>query len=212
MKNNFIYHAEMNAGRWKPIGIQNPHSLINPIHKYFKLILLVMVMVLWTSCESSFDEPEIIALQQDQDTGEFGDGHARHGLPSAEIARLRNAVAGYHNMEKAIEDGYTVQATDYFTQMGYHYLNPALLDDQFELEKPELLLYAPSPSGKLKLVAVEYATPIEDLNNPPPPPEGFSGDADVWTINSDFSLWTLHVWTTLQNPDGIFASHNPRLP
>lgn len=212
MKNYFNYYADMNAGRRKPLGIPDSRSLINPISGYLKLIVLVMVMGLWTSCESTFDEPEIVALEEDQNAGEFQDDHARHGLPSAEIARLRNAVAGYHNMEKALEDGYTVQATDYFPQMGYHYLNLALLDDQFELEKPELLLYAPSPNGKLKLVAVEYATPIQDLGNPPPPPEGFSGDADVWTINSQFNLWTLHVWTTLHNPDGIFASHNPRLP
>lgn len=212
MKNHFIHYATVNAGRRKPFRNHDLPSLVHSVSGCFKLILLTVLMGLWAGCESTFEEPEIVNLQENQDTYDFRNSHARHGLPTAEIARLRNAVAGYHNMEKAMEDGYTVQATDYFTQMGYHYLNPALLDDQFELEKPELLLYAPSPNGKLKLVAVEYATPIADLNNPPPPPEGFPGDADVWTINYDFSLWTLHVWTTLQNPDGIFASHNPRLP
>jgi len=24
-------------------------------------------------------------------------------------------------------------------------------------------------------------------------------------------MWTLHVWTQLENPDGIFASFNPDL-
>jgi hypothetical protein len=212
MKNNINYFADMNFGRRKSLKIMDSPSLISPITGYFKLILLLMVLGLWTSCESTFDEPEIVALQEDQDAGEFRDDHARHGLPSAEIARVRSAVAGYHNMEKAMADGYTFPVPGYYSQMGYHYLNPALMDNQFELEKPELLLYAPSPSGKLKLVAVEYAIPVAVH---PLTPEGFSGDADVWTVNNDDPanpLWTLHVWTTLQNPDGIFAARNPRLP
>ena len=96
--------------------------------------------------------------------------------------------------------------------MGYHYLKPELLDDQVELEHPEILVYAPAPNGGLRLVAVEYAVPIEDLENPQPAPEGFTGDADEWAINTQFSVWTLHVWIGLNNPDGIFASHNPRVP
>ena len=64
----------------------------------------------------------------------------------------------------------------------------------------------------MKLVAVEYAVPITDLNNPPPVPEGFTGSDDVWEINTEFKLWTLHVWVGLDNPHGIFASHNPKLP
>ena len=95
--------------------------------------------------------------------------------------------------------------------MGFHYLNASLLDDKFEVEKPELLLYAPDENNKLKFVAVEYAVPVEDLNNPPPVPEGFKGNDDVWEINTEFKLWTLHVWVKLENPDGIFAPHNPAL-
>ena len=105
----------------------------------------------------------------------------------------------------------TMKSLDIGPQMGFHYLNVRLLDDKFEVEKPELLLYAPDENNKLKFVAVEYAVPIEDLNNPPPVPEGFKGDADVWEINTEFKLWTLHVWVKLENPNGIFAPHNPAL-
>jgi hypothetical protein len=86
--------------------------------------------------------------------------------------------------------------------MGFHYLNASLLDDKFEVEKPELLLYIPGENNKLKFVAVEYAVPIEDLDNPPSVPEGFT----------EFKLWTLHVWVKLDNPHGIFAPHNPSIP
>ena len=105
----------------------------------------------------------------------------------------------------------TLKLLDIAHTWGIHYLNASLLDDKFEVEKPELLLYAPDENNKLKFVAVEYAVPIEDLNNPPPVPEGFKGADDVWEINTEFKLWTLHVWVKLENPDGIFAPHNPAL-
>jgi len=125
-----------------------------------------------------------------------------------EMEKLRAAIVAYDLIEHANHDGYDNEVTGYRTQMGYHYLNVALLDDKFEVEKPELLLYAPDDNNKLKFVAVEYAVPIEDLNNPPPVPEGFKGDDDVWEINTEFKLWTLHVWVKLENSNGIFASHN----
>lgn len=129
-----------------------------------------------------------------------------------EVARLRAATAKYHDIDKALVDGYAVEFTGYRTHMGFHYLNPDLLDDQIEIERPEVLMYAPASNGGLRFVGVEYAIPITDLQNPPPPPAGFSGDADVWDINQEFSVWTLHVWVGLQNPDGLFAHTNPRLP
>jgi len=128
-----------------------------------------------------------------------------------ELEKLRTAITPYDFIEHAKHDGYDNEVTGYRPHMGYHYLNASLLDDKFEVEKPELLLYAPDENNKLKFVAVEYAVPIEDLNNPPPVPEGFQGDDDVWEINTEFKLWTLHVWVKLENPDGIFAPHNPAL-
>jgi hypothetical protein len=129
-----------------------------------------------------------------------------------EIAQLRTTVAPFKLKAAGVEAGYDQDVTGYRTQMGYHYLNAELLDNKFELNKPELLLYAPYGADSMKLVAVEYATPIEDLNNPPAKPEGFSGSEDVWEINTEFKLWTLHVWVGLDNPHGLFASHNPLLP
>ncbi len=129
-----------------------------------------------------------------------------------ELDQLRQAVSSYGDIQKAIAAGYDTDVTGYRTQMGFHYLKASLVDDKFEIKKPELLLYAPYGKDSLKFVAVEYATPITDLNNPPPVPEGFTGSGDVWEINTEFKLWTLHVWVGLDNPHGIFAPHNTKLP
>jgi hypothetical protein len=92
--------------------------------------------------------------------------------------------------------------------MGHHYLNPALADGTFELTQPEFILYAPDGNGGMQMVAIEYGVVPEDPENPGNPPEGFTGSEDVWHYNEEISMWTLHVWTILENPDGIFSSMN----
>ena len=131
---------------------------------------------------------------------------------SQEVEQLIKAIAPYHDIDVAKEAGYDIDLTGYRTQMGHHYLKESLLDEHFEVEKPEVLLYAPNGEGKLQLVGVEYATPIADMGDPPPPPSGFTGDADTWAINTEFNVWTLHVWIELDNPNGIFVPMNPKLP
>lgn len=130
----------------------------------------------------------------------------------AELSRVTEATRPLRDFSAAVAAGYSVQATDYFPHMGIHYLNPDLLDDRFEVERPEILVFVPTDAGGMDLVAVEYATPIADLGSPPPAPAGFAGTSDVWAVNEEFSLWTLHAWVWMENPDGVFASHNHMLP
>lgn len=129
-----------------------------------------------------------------------------------EVAQLKTAIEPFKDFGAAQAAGYDIQATEYRTQMGYHFLNAGILDGTFEVDKPEVLIFINGPSGTMQLVAVEYGIPIADLNNPPPPPEGFSGSADIWKIDAEFSLWTLHAWVVMENPEGIFSPMNPMLP
>lgn len=129
-----------------------------------------------------------------------------------EVAQLRTAVEPFKDFNAAQNSGYDIKATEYRTQMGFHYLNAGLLDGTFEVVKPEVLIYIENTSGAMELVAVEYGIPIEDLSNPPPPPEGYTGSDDVWKVDTEFNLWTLHVWVPMENPEGIFTPRNPMLP
>lgn len=124
-----------------------------------------------------------------------------------ELARVRAATAKYHDINAAIADGYA-DIDLYVPHMGWHYLNSGVLDGTFDMEKPELLVYANSPNGGLQLVAVEYAVPLSLSQDAP---EGFTGDEDVWDVNAAFQLWTLHCWVWYNNPNGIFAGYNPRV-
>ena len=127
-----------------------------------------------------------------------------------ELAQVRSATARYHDISQALYDGY-VDINVFVSGQGFHYLNPSpdVLDAHFQLDKPEILVYAMDPSNRLRLVAVEYAVPV---SLSPTPPEGFTGDADVWALNEDFGLWTLHCWVWHENPNGIFAEFSPTVP
>jgi hypothetical protein len=126
-----------------------------------------------------------------------------------ELASVQRATARFLDLQTAIAEGY-VDIGVFYPNMGHHYLKPELLDDKFELEKPELLVYADDPcSGSRRLVAVEYAVPLELADRAP---AGFSGSDDTWTVNQQFQLWTLHAWLFEYNPAGVFAAHNVRVP
>lgn len=161
--------------------------------KKFKNIILLLAIVLMSGCIKDYHGGSVEPWE-------------------AEVARLKIAIEPFKNFEAAQKAGYDIQATEYRTQMGYHYLNAGILDGTFEVERPEVLIYVNDPAGNMELVAVEYGIPIEDLNNPPPPPEGFTGSDDVWKVDTEFSLWTLHAWVVMKNPKGIFTPMNPRLP
>ncbi len=133
-------------------------------------------------------------------------------LPAAAILQLeavRQATGRFHDVDQAVAEGYADIGV-FFNNMGWHYLNADLLDGEFDPTRPELLVYADDPcGGPRRLVAVEYAVPL-DLSKKAP--AGFAGQADAWTANTAFQLWTLHAWVFEFNPDGVFAPNNPRVP
>ena len=132
--------------------------------------------------------------------------HADNAVLLQQLARVRQATALYHDVSQAEAAGY-VDIGLFVSGQGWHYLNSSLIDETFDLENPEILVYAPTPNGGRRLVAVEYAVPDSF-----PVPEGFFGDSDVWHDNLAFHLWTLHAWVWQGNPNGMFADTNPNVP
>jgi hypothetical protein len=125
-----------------------------------------------------------------------------------QVEIVRQATARFLDEQQAIIEGY-VDIGVFYPNMGHHYLKPEFLDETFELEKPELLVYADDPcTGSRRLVAVEYAVPLALAKDAP---AGFIGPDDNWSINQTFQLWTLHAWLFEYNPSGIFAAYNARI-
>ena len=96
-----------------------------------------------------------------------------------QIALLDQKMQRFHNFAVAQAQGYTVQAGPYVPNMGYHYLNPEYVDGEFDLLKPEILVYHPDENGNMIFGAAEYLIPLMDCDeeNPSyPAPEGFMGN------------------------------------
>ena len=157
-----------------------------------KLILIVPFMALvmiFSACSNDNDtDPTIITLEK-------------------QIEDLKVAIAPYTNLNAAIAAGYDNNSVGYISHMGDHYYNISLGDANFELKKPEVLLF--DQDGVF--VGVEYFVPIIGNNNDPAP-KGFIGDEDEWHKSELENFWELHVWVGLDNPNGIFAEFNPKLP
>ncbi len=155
-----------------------------------KLILPVLIIgLIGTACDSDDSDP------------------TDHDIMMQELEEVSAATVKYHDVQQAIADGY-VDIDLFMPNMGKHFLKESLMDDKFEVDKPELLVYTPTENGGFLLTAVEYAVPV-DLS--PNAPEGFTGSEDKWVINTDFNLWVLHAWIWYENPDGVFNMTNSRI-
>ena len=127
-----------------------------------------------------------------------------------ELARVRQATLQYHNLALAERDEY-VDVNLFVSGQGFHFVKFSLVNGTFDPEKPQILVYAPTSQGRLRLVAVEYAVP---LALSPDAPAGFIGENDVWhkEPNALGGVWVLHAWVWQANPVGIFADNNPNVP
>ena len=73
---------------------------------------------------------------------------AAAGSVQAQLAEVRAATARFHDLDAALGQGY-IPVSPCVEEagvggMGYHFLNPALLDGVIDPLQPELLVYAPS--------------------------------------------------------------------
>jgi hypothetical protein len=145
------------------------------------------------------------------------------------LSTLRAHTAAWHNPEKAAEAGYTfpVGCSDERTEglsaalargMGYHTLNPDLLDGSTSLLEPELIVFGRNPSsGKLRYAGFDYFIPGDfypgpsaaDYPGTPPILEGL-GTPLLW--NDAHNGWIAHIWPWWHNPDGMFENFNPTIP
>jgi len=134
---------------------------------------------------------------------------------TAEVMRdletVRAATAPFRDITSAQAAGWPTSTPPCLANpmaggMGHHFVKREHVDGKLELERPEILLYAPAGDGKMKLVAVEYIIPYRIL----------ARDAEAPTIfgeklrrSDELSLWYLHVWAWEENSAGLFADWNP---
>ena len=124
---------------------------------------------------------------------------------------LRAATNKFHDIAEARAAGYPSTmpkciADSTMGGMGYHLIDRSLFDDKLEIERPEMLIYAPSGEGKVELVGVEYIVPYRAVASTAKPPRLFDQDLKRY---DQLNYWALHVWAWRSNPSGLFADWNP---
>ena len=128
-----------------------------------------------------------------------------------DVATLRAATDKYHDLSVAQSAGYPTTmpkciADSTMGGMGRHFIDRTLIDDKLEIERPEMLIYAPDGEGKIELVAVEYVVPYRAVARTEKPPRLFGQELKPY---DQFSYWSLHVWAWRKNAAGLFADWNP---
>jgi hypothetical protein len=128
------------------------------------------------------------------------------------LATLRQATARYHDVEAAIADGFILlhgcEVRPGEGAVGILYVHLGrFLDGVIDPEVPDGLLYAPSRSGKPKLIGVELAIP-KGMWSAAEPPQ-FVGVP--FQEEEEFDAYGLHIWVWSHNPDGMFAQAHPRV-
>jgi len=184
---------------------QRSFALLQTSKNPLILSTILFIGLLFTGCKKnvSVTTPEE-EIQTAASSKSNGFGNYTGLLPGTvwELQQAKIATARYNDFQQAINDGY-VDINVVVPEMGYHYLKMDNLDGTFDFAKPEILVYNKEENGRMKLVALEYATPVSAT-----PPAGFTGDQDVWSVYQGV-LWTLHAWVWEYNPAGVFNSTNP---
>ena len=165
---------------------------------------------------------------------------AGSGSDQSLLAAVRRATAKYHDVDKAIADGYLSPVGGHCEEspeggMGIHSANLALVQDlAIDPEKPEVLLYLPTGGGNFRLIGVEYFQTLLLRNTetgavaPWFSPEPWPAHYQV--VNAAPSVlgqvfdgpmpghnpgmpwhYDLHVWAWAPNPAGTFSMWNPSI-
>ncbi|MEO7061070.1 MAG: hypothetical protein ABI083_15210 [Lapillicoccus sp.] len=145
-----------------------------------------------------------------------------------ELAQVRRATAKFHRVDAAVAAGYELGWVDgsgvriltgcvsdpTAGAMGYHYFNAKLMaDNAVNAREPEALVYAPTPTGGLKLVAVEWV-----VRGPQSNPPGVSEAPSILGMKMHIlvpppgpAFYLMHAWVWKHNPSGMFADWNPNV-
>lgn len=175
------------------------------VSQFIKPALIFILMLSALSCNNVTLEEEVLK------TYDFKIEKAESVHDQLEM--LTKAMRRFHNFDVAVDQGY-IPVSPLVPGMGMHYAKLEYVDMNFEILKPEILVYHPDENGVMQFVAVEYLIPVEGCDpelNYTPPSDGFLGDQDHWHLNCAAGGWTLHAWVGLENEAGVFAPFNPAL-
>jgi hypothetical protein len=100
--------------------------------------------------------------------------------------------------------------------MGLHFVNgPLVASATLDPRRPQIVIYEPSPDGKLKLIGADFLLIASAWDaSHSSPPELMGQLFHYWEAPNRFGLpafYTLHVWAWKDNPNGAFVNWHPNV-
>jgi hypothetical protein len=147
---------------------------------------------------------------------------ADHKSQAGQLVRIiREATERFKDVSVAEAEGYAlmfgcVSGSDWGA-MGLHYVKlPLVGDDVLDPTRPEILIYEPTPSGRLRLIGADFLVFAETWHksHPAATPELGGQLLHLFESPNRFGLpafYTLHVWAWKENPNGTFVNWHPRV-
>jgi hypothetical protein len=140
---------------------------------------------------------------------------------SALVNAVRESTARFHNVSVAEGEGYgllfgCVSGPD-SGAMGMHFVNLPLAGDAvLDPTRPEIVIYEPTPSGRLRLVGADFLVfkDVWDAKHPGTTPELMGQLLHLIEAPNRYGLpafYTLHVWAWKENPTGTFANWHSKV-
>jgi len=158
-----------------------------------------------------------------------------------QLAQVRRVTAKYHDINAALEDGFTLVAPGSCIEnadgaRGITYVNVArFISPEVNPDEPEILNYIPTVDGNIRLITVVYTNRSLFRDTRPTDTPGYRPGLFPWQqfaippyleeVSGSFSLfgqqadrvfdgrwlYLLTVWVWSPNPSGMFAHLNPSL-
>jgi hypothetical protein len=156
---------------------------------------------------------------------------------AGELDRAREVALAHPTPKEAVEAGY-VRVTGYVPGIAAHFMNFGYVDDEFDLEKPEMLLYDGTGDDAAVVGLSYYITMGAEVE----PTQGFTGDEDPYHVHAGLCVaaggvigdstttdedcaarggtkplgtgnWMSHAWVVpgCESPWGVFSGSNPLL-
>ena len=127
------------------------------------------------------------------------------------IDEVRAATQNYSSFSAGVAAGWETDLSGCVAHpaeggMGHHYGRMEFIDGRINHLEPQVLLYVPNTNGDMEFLGVEYMIPfaIHPIDEEPPVLFG-----QHYHPNEQIEMWTLHLWTEKENPNGIFYDWNP---
>jgi hypothetical protein len=144
---------------------------------------------------------------------------AQRSSPGALIQVVREYTERFRDVAVAESEDYHLQfgcvTGPDAGAMGLHFVKGALVDGELDVTTPEIVIYEPTPSGRLRLTGADYLVLADAWNaNHSGPPQLMGQLFHLFETPNRFGLpafYTLHVWAWKDNPNGAFVNWHPNV-